>query len=264
MLDLEKYTLTRIISVAEIRKTQGMLSDAIQVRERENNVLLYRATGQSVYVREGQRILCDRNCVAFLPKGISYNIEPNSYGMNISVLFETLEPIEIPWMFLYLNNHEQLYELFITLSRVWSLRACGYIAQSKSLIYQIISQIKQAFSLSGENSPQHRRLQPALAYLNKHYSDPDLSVKELVRISGVSETSFRNAFREVFGLPPVQYLCRLRINRATDLLLSGAVTVSEASVLVGFRSPFYFSEAFKYITGLRPSEFMKKQQKTTE
>jgi AraC-like DNA-binding protein len=63
------------------------------------------------------------------------------------------------------------------------------------------------------------------------------------------------AFRETFGETPREFLTRLRIERAKDLLRAANLTVTEICMLVGFESLGSFSTRFRELVDCTPSEY---------
>lgn len=86
----------------------------------------------------------------------------------------------------------------------------------------------------------------------------DKSIRELSSSLGMSYEHLERVFKSGFGVSPLAYLNRLRIERAKSLLTSGRYTVSEAASAAGFNDAAYFSRAFRKYAGLAPSEFTKK------
>ncbi|NLY76330.1 MAG: helix-turn-helix transcriptional regulator [Firmicutes bacterium] len=83
------------------------------------------------------------------------------------------------------------------------------------------------------------------------------SVEELARMAGLSPSHFRLLFKRVTGFSVTQYQINMKINKAKDLLISGACNVSEAAYLLGFNNIYYFSRLFKKNTGVNPSDYLK-------
>ncbi|MFW5789511.1 MAG: helix-turn-helix domain-containing protein, partial [Spirochaetota bacterium] len=69
---------------------------------------------------------------------------------------------------------------------------------------------------------------------------------------------FRRLFKQVTGYTPVNYINRVKIDKAKDLLLSGECNVSEAAEAVGIDNVFYFSRLFKRISSVNPSEYIRR------
>lgn len=82
-------------------------------------------------------------------------------------------------------------------------------------------------------------------------------MKELSQNANISYEYFRRIFENVYGVSPVKYLNKLRIDRAKELLNSGMYTVADAAFQSGFSDISYFSRFFKKETGLSPSEYKK-------
>ncbi len=81
------------------------------------------------------------------------------------------------------------------------------------------------------------------------------SLEALAREAGLSETTLKRGFRQVFGTTVFEHLRRLRMERARELLRSGEATVIEAATLVGYSNPSNFAAAFRRQFGMNPKEF---------
>jgi len=100
----------------------------------------------------------------------------------------------------------------------------------------------------------HPILAPALTVIHQRFTDP-LTIPDLASFCGVSDVYFRKLFSKSFGLSPLAYIKKLRIEKATSLLASGLYTVSQAAYACGFESESYFSKECKRLTGLTPSQW---------
>lgn len=84
-------------------------------------------------------------------------------------------------------------------------------------------------------------------------SPPTLAV--LARSTGLSESTLKRGFHQVFGTTVFGYLRARRMERARTLLERGEVTVLEAATLVGYSNPSNFASAFRRQFGLNPKAF---------
>ena len=80
-------------------------------------------------------------------------------------------------------------------------------------------------------------------------------ISAMSRFCNLSTDYFSHQFKTLTGYAPVQYLNRLRIEKAKELLLTEDLSVSEVAALVGYKDPLYFSKAFKKATGSSPKMF---------
>lgn len=72
---------------------------------------------------------------------------------------------------------------------------------------------------------------------------------------GMSEFYFNRLFKRAAGLPPSQYLIRLRIDAARRLLRETTCSVIEIGNEVGYSNPSHFARIFRKETGLSPSDY---------
>lgn len=86
------------------------------------------------------------------------------------------------------------------------------------------------------------------------HAEPEAAwnLDRLARVAGLSRSAFAERFTECIGLPPMRYLSRWRIQRATELLAQQK-PVAEVAAQLGYGSERTFREAFKRETGRLPS-----------
>ncbi len=94
----------------------------------------------------------------------------------------------------------------------------------------------------------------ALSFIDAHFADPELTVREIAAQVGVSADYLSRQFRQVLGIAAQEYLKRYRFARAMALLQTG-IPVSEVAAQVGFRSLCHFSREFKKELGVTPSQY---------
>ena len=96
------------------------------------------------------------------------------------------------------------------------------------------------------------------AYIEKHIAD-SITVRALARFVYLSSCCFYRAFKRSFGIPPHRYLVQQRIERAKALLASSAWSITEIGFALGFSQTSSLSAAFRYLTGLTPTEYRRTQ-----
>jgi AraC family transcriptional regulator of arabinose operon len=96
-----------------------------------------------------------------------------------------------------------------------------------------------------------RRIQ---ALLREQLAAP-VSVPALAEIAGFSTSHFSARFKAVTGFSVVEYVKRLRMARARQLLITSDRTVAEIAAAVGYPDPFYFSRQFAAVNGVSPRAF---------
>jgi AraC family transcriptional regulator len=97
------------------------------------------------------------------------------------------------------------------------------------------------------------RVEAVRETLEKQFAEPH-SLGALARSVGMSPFQFSRVFRRLTGMPPHQYLLRVRLDAAGRMLRGGA-SVTDACFDTGFSSLSHFIRLFKRRTGRTPSEF---------
>ena len=98
---------------------------------------------------------------------------------------------------------------------------------------------------------EHPLLANAIRYMERNLHR-EMSLKELSKHSCLGSSRLSQLFRERMGTSPMQYMARLRANKAMELLLARQLTISEVACEMGFTSVNYFSRFFKRQTGISP------------
>lgn len=88
----------------------------------------------------------------------------------------------------------------------------------------------------------------------------DLSSEFLTRELGISRTGLFEKIKMLTGYSLNEYIKRIRINRAVELLKDTEMSIGAISDATGFSSPRFFSSVFKELTGSSPSQFRKSGQ----
>lgn len=95
-----------------------------------------------------------------------------------------------------------------------------------------------------EQQGQFARVAASLNHLHEHYTEP-LNVETLARCANMSTSTFHEHFKRSTLLSPVQYLKRLRLLKAQQLLLGEGLGVAQVAHRVGYQSTSQFSREYK-------------------
>lgn len=105
---------------------------------------------------------------------------------------------------------------------------------------------------------RYRRLLIGVEYAYENLSQP-LRILEIAREAGLSEFHFFRAFKQAFGETPNQFLVRIRLKRAKELLRKSHHTAAEVALLCGFSDASHFGKTFRRVYGISPGQW---QQRT--
>ena len=92
-------------------------------------------------------------------------------------------------------------------------------------------------------------------YLAGHWSDPGLTVQDMAQELGFTNTYLCAAYKKSSGLTINQYITRLRVEHARELLSSTPKKLYEVGKAVGYTDGKYFTKVFTRETGLTPKQY---------
>ncbi len=118
------------------------------------------------------------------------------------------------------------------------------------------------------NSRGRERAQPveiwkARKFIQQH-SDDELSLTKVAKFSSISGNHLSEKFKEVTGIKFVDYIARIRVGKACDLLENSNLRISEIAFAVGFQSLSQFNRVFKKLTRKSPTQFRAANKKLTK
>lgn len=109
------------------------------------------------------------------------------------------------------------------------------------------------------NSLDEEWLENALQVVKKYLSDEKFSTDIFAREMLMSRTSLYTKMKALTGESVKEFIRRIRLNTAAEMILSNEKSIAEISFLVGFATPSYFTTSFKKYFGCLPTEYSKEQ-----
>lgn len=97
-------------------------------------------------------------------------------------------------------------------------------------------------------------LDRALTYIHEKLQE-DISLEDVAELVHLNPHYFSKVFKQQTGETFIDYVTRLRIERAKELISEGHLSLKEVCYLVGYKDPNYFSRVFKKVTGVTPTEY---------
>ena len=127
-------------------------------------------------------------------------------------------------------------------------------AAVNEVIYRVLrsEQGRVLYSLTQHHTP-YAAVARSLDRIHSDYRDA-LSVEQLAEENGMGVSSFHRAFKRVTGDSPLQYLKKVRLDKARGLLVHQGMQVNAVAYEVGYESPSQFSREFKRYFKVPPSE----------
>ncbi len=128
---------------------------------------------------------------------------------------------------------------------------------------QLVQQWKYLYGISSLVCARARKSNPAdvdiptqvIKYIQENYMSPTFSLQEISDQIGLSTSAVSKAFKKAMNINFYDYVSRLRIEKAKELLLEDNLPVSKIGKMVGYANEFSFRRAFQRYEGISVSEF---------
>ena len=109
------------------------------------------------------------------------------------------------------------------------------------------SALRRLITLGSPN----QQIAKVMSWLKQNYMD-NMPMNDLAAKAHMSPSTFRQHFRVVTGMSPLQYLKHLRLQEARQLMLNGDIDAGSAAVRVGYESASQFSREYSRLFGQPP------------
>ena len=98
------------------------------------------------------------------------------------------------------------------------------------------------------------QLSQLMTLLARDYNRP-WNLKKMAKTVNMSVSAFRQEFRKLTEVPPMEYLLKLRLEHAADMLGRPDLLLSDIAAECGFSNANYFSRQFRKYFGIPPSRY---------
>ena len=152
--------------------------------------------------------------------------------------------------------HRQVQEMTLGLCTGKPPTSGALLKLQEQLFATLAVEAPHAVALPPSKQGHHKVFLRAFDHMNDHLRE-DVYMAELSRVSGLSERSLRQVFRDYTTVPPMVFLNRLRYQRAQRNLLWGdcdSTSVKFAALDSGFTDLGRFSVNYRKLFGEKPSE----------
>lgn len=192
----------------------------------------------AVPVRLGEKV------VGFLQTGQVFRRKPTE------AQFERVMKLVADWG-VRIDRKELRDSYFST--RVLSPRQYDSMVGLLNIFAQHLALVGNQIMVQRENA-EPPMITRAKTYVQEHQAE-DLSLTQVARAVNTSTFYFCKTFKKVTGLNFTDYVSRVRIEKAKNLLLNPNLRISEIAFEVGFQSLTHFNRVFRKIVGKSPTQY---------
>ena len=223
----------------------------LNINNKNCYALSCRVAGNAVFNVNNKRFDVKKGDIIYIPKGANYSqytIGEKIIFIHFDVFGNTATEIQ----HITLPENEYICNLFKKMYHLWNKKEENYAYKCTSILYEIISETSVTLPKEKKNI-----ISPAIKYINEHFHSSNFSLENACQLCNVSRSYFNRIFKQKMKTTPVDYINKLKINKAKLLLSSGAYTHIEIANLCGFTDVKYFYIVFRKITGTTAGKYQK-------
>lgn len=224
---------------------------------RGNSALIIKYEGETCYLNNGKKIFSNKEQIVLLPKGCSYKWECVKKGHFLSIEFSSnlvgkdIMTIKYPYF-------EKIFKYYLSYSRDlitnYSAKEFIKIKYAYEVFYQIIEYLETNIYFEKKTKTI---IYDVLEYINLNYGQK-FTNESLASKTNYGVSHFRKVFKDVVGLSPLQYVNKVKMEKAKELLYGDFNKINDVADILGFENVYYFSNSFKKYYGLSPINYKKR------
>lgn len=231
---------------------------------REDYQILYVAKGKAYFEMKGKEVLIEEGeIVIYKPyeeQNYRYDLNDKSNiywihfsGNNVEKLLNNIElASDMVYNIGFKEKYIKLWEDIIM--EIQSNRLYYNEIINGYLTELLVCMARGVYEYKNNLSKTHEIIQKAISDMHNTQNN-SMNVKLYAKNYNMSVCWFIKNFKEITGMTPNQYISRVKVNKAKELLIETGFNITEVAYMLGFESPFYFSKVFKKITGVPPKEW---------
>jgi len=210
-----------------------------------------------------------KGCVAVLPSGLKHAAALDGPSEHLSLFIEPalikragLETAvgSVELVEKYSRGDQLILNVGLALKKEMYSEGLGSRLYADSLTNLLAVHLLRHYSLPVDNSLRYHggmsatKLRRVKDFISENYHT-DLRLEVLANVAGMSRFHFSREFKRSTGTTPHQYLIKLRVERAKELLATPNLPLTEVGLRAGFSHQSHFTRLFRRITGTTPSSY---------
>ena len=209
----------------------------------------YVLKGKGEFLWQGKKYIASAGDLIYIAKGTKYRSiwtgEPEIEWYSIS--FSFLHPYAYAdFKFQILKNYPN--EIVHKIFELYNKNSIAAVGHFYILLDDLLTKL-----ISTPPSEKESIISAAVRYIEEHFTEK-ISISQLSRLCGCSESYFFSLFKEIIGVSPITYKNHIAIQQAIRYLGETNLSIEEISSLTGFSSPNYFRHVFVDAVGKTPKE----------
>ncbi len=227
--------------------------------------LFFIVSGRGRFLIEDQVFPVDVNDLVIINPNVSHT-EDSLNAQPLEYIVVGIDGIELATSansngrFCFLDHVEsaEISSCLRNILREMELKNVGYkdICQAymEILIIRLMRNTALAVHAEPADNSGNRQCAAVRRYIDTHFKEP-LTLEQLAEEAHINKYYLSHAFKQEYGVSPINYLISRRISESKYLLAETDLSMSQIAQLLGFSSLSYFSQVFRKTQNVSPMEF---------
>lgn len=168
---------------------------------------------------------------------------------------DLMEIVTLPH-FITVDNPEYVENLFKQIIQYDSTDLIMSKLIKKACLMQLLAYYFEKAEIGKEKFFKDEKISILMSFIENNIKN-DITIDKLASIMHFHPNYFIRFFKDVIGMPPMEYINNMRIELANRMLQHSDIPIQDIAREVGFNTPFYFTRSFKKKTGYTPSAYRK-------
>ena len=232
-----------------------------------HHLLIFVEKGACAYRIEGTPYVVEKGDVLFIAEGLGRQGEAvnedahTKYSIHFTgdEVFQHFPDLNHKAVvFKTASIHSYLKQSYAHMYAIWAKKDMYFKPICEYMLLELLVRIHQESMVQQSSSKQPSLVQQVRNYITEYYREP-LSIKELAHFANRSESHIITSFRKHYNMAPLEYMHRIRITKAEELLLTTEANIEKIAMELGYYDAAHFNRLFKKLTGMSPSMYRKLQ-----
>ncbi len=227
----------------------------------ENWTMIILTSGSFSVTMQKKKEIISKNDIVIFPAHMYFKrkvIDKISYYcVQFDINKSSAEAFTLPFGKAHVADKKRLFHNLQILDRFLNQHDTFAENIKLHILFDVLYQITLESHRADEFKVPDTGISNVVEYIEKNF-DRTISLKDIASSLCITTSGLIYRFKKYTGLTPLEYIINLRISKAKFLLIQTEFSINEIAEQCGYENMYYFSNAFKKVTGVAPSAFRTK------
>lgn len=213
--------------------------------------IIYNLSGTvTATINQKKYIIYPKNIIIIPP----YTMHNNTSDMFFTDMFIKVKQLDFEGVTILTDRDNTILSLMKITYAVFIEKELNY----KQICDNIVNSISLLLQSYNSSVSKHDFVSKLKKEIHENFSNSDYKTTNFISANNLNADYVRKCFKSELNVTPLEYLTKLRLNRAKYLLVQETyMSIVDIAAECGFNDSFYFSKLFKKYYGISPLNYRK-------